>query len=76
MKTKKPVVKEYLITEMNIKQIRKELGLTQRQLADELGLAKNGDVYIRKVENGKTEASGLLLKAAKMLYKLKKYETR
>ena len=29
---------------MNIKQIRKDLGLTQRQMANELGLAKNGDV--------------------------------
>lgn len=56
---------------ISIKQIREDLGLTQRQLANELGLAKNGDVYIRKVENGKTEASGLLLKAAKMLYELK-----
>lgn len=59
---------------MNIKQIRKELGLTQRQLANELGLAKNGDVYIRKVENGKTEASGLLLKAIEMLHKLKRVD--
>lgn len=55
-----------------IKQIRKELGLTQRQLANELGLAKNGDVYIRKVENGRAEPSGLLLKAIEMLYELKK----
>lgn len=59
---------------MNLKQIRKELGLTQRQLAKELGLAKNGDVYIRKVENGKTEASGLLLRAIEMLYELKKVD--
>ena len=55
-----------------IKQIRKELGLTQRQLAAELGLAKNGDVYIRKVENGRAEPSGLLMRAVEMLHELKK----
>lgn len=59
---------------IDIKQIRKVLGLTQRQLANELGLAKNGDVYIRKVENGKTEASGLLLRAIEMLVKLKEVD--
>lgn len=59
---------------MNIKQIRKDLGLTQRQLANELGLAKNGDVYIRKVENGRAEPSGLLLKALEMFVKIKKLE--
>lgn len=56
---------------MNIKQIRKDLGLTQRELANELGLAKNGDVYIRKVENGRAEPSGLLVRAIEMLVKLK-----
>jgi len=59
------------IVTVNIKQIRKELGLTQRQLAKELGLAKNGDVYIRKVENGRAQPSGLLLKALEMLCKIK-----
>lgn len=59
---------------MNIKMIRKELGLTQRQLAAELGLAKNGDVYIRKVENGRAEPSGLLMRAVEMLYQLKKLD--
>ena len=59
---------------MNIKQIRKDLGLTQRQLAKELGLAKNGDVYIRKVENGRAQPSRLLLKALEMFCELKKYE--
>ena len=57
---------------VNIKQIRKDLNLTQRQLAKELGLAKNGDVYIRKVENGRAEPSGLLLKALKMFCELEK----
>lgn len=52
---------------MNIKETRKALGLTQRQLANELGLAKNGDVYIRKIENGRAEPSGLLLKALELL---------
>lgn len=55
-----------------IKQIRKEFGLTQRQLAAELGLSKNGGVYIRKVENGRAEPSGLLMRAAELLYQLKK----
>ena len=42
------------------KQTRKDLNLTQRQLAKELGLSeKNGDVYIRKVENGRCEPSGV-----------------
>lgn len=59
------------IVSVNIKQIRQELGLTQRQLANELGLAKNGDVYIRKVENGRAEPSGLLLKAVEMLCELR-----
>ena len=56
---------------VNIKQIRKDLNLTQRQLAKELGLAKNGDVYIRKVENGRAQPSGLLLKALEMFCELK-----
>ena len=45
------------------KRVRKDLNLTQRQLAKELGLSeKNGDVYIRRVENGRCEPSGLLIK--------------
>lgn len=51
------------MTPQQFKQTRKDLKLTQRQLAKELGLSeKNGDVYIRKVENGRCEPSGLLLK--------------
>ena len=57
---------------VNIKQIRKDLNLTQRHLAKELGLAKNGDVYIRKVENSRAEPSGLLLKAFEMFCEIKK----
>jgi transcriptional regulator with XRE-family HTH domain len=53
------------------KQARKDLNLTQRQLAKELGLSeKNGDVYIRKVENNRANPSGLLIKALEMYYKL------
>jgi predicted transcriptional regulator len=47
----------------DFKQSRKDLGLTQRQLAKELGLSeKNGGVYIRRVENGKCQPSGLLIR--------------
>ena len=46
----------------DFKQARKDLGLTQRKLAGELGLSKkNGDVYIRKVENNRCDPSGLLI---------------
>jgi len=55
------------MTPSQFKQARQQLGLTQRQLANELGLSdKNGDVYIRKVENGKANPSGLLVKAMEM----------
>jgi transcriptional regulator with XRE-family HTH domain len=51
------------MTPQQFKEKRKDLNLTQRQLAKELGLSeKNGDVYIRKVENGRCEPSGLLIK--------------
>lgn len=50
---------------MNLKKTRNQIGLTQRQLARELGLAKNGDVYIRKVENGRADPSGLLIMCLK-----------
>ena len=53
------------------KQTRKDLNLTQRQLAKELGLSeKNGDVYIRKVENGRCEPSGLLIKCFELYCKI------
>ena len=52
-----------MLTPQQFKQKRKELNLTQKQLAKELGLSeKSGDVYIRKVENGRCEPSGLLLR--------------
>lgn len=55
----------------DFKQTRKDLGLTQRQLAKELGLSeKNGDVYIRRVENGGCEPSGLLIRCFEFFIKL------
>lgn len=60
------------ITKQNFKENRKKAGLTQKQLAKELGLSeKNGDVYIRKVENGKGEPSGLLCRCFEFFIKLK-----
>ena len=57
----------------DFKQARKDLGLTQRKLAIELGLSvKNGGVYIRRVENGKQEPSGLLVKCFEFYIKLNK----
>ena len=53
----------------NIKQKRQELKLTQKELAADMGLSKkNGDVYVRKVENGRTEPSGLFLRCFQLLY--------
>ena len=55
------------------KQKRKEVGLTTRGLANELGLSpKNGDVYIRKIESGASEPSGLLLRCFELYCKLNK----
>ena len=50
------------MTPQELKDERKKLNLTQKQLATELGLSKNGDVYIRKVEGGRGEPSGLLIR--------------
>ena len=56
-----------MYTPQEFKKKRKQLGLTQRQLARELGLSpKNGDVYIRKIELGKSEPSGLLLRCLEL----------
>ena len=55
------------MTPQEFKQIRKELNLTQRQLAQELGLSKNGRGYIVKIENGKREPSGLLIRCLHLL---------
>lgn len=57
------------MTPQQFKQKRKELNLTTRELANQLGLSpKNGDVYIRKIESGASEPSGLLLKCFELLY--------
>lgn len=51
------------MTPKQFKQHRLSLNLTQKQLADKLGLSpKYGDDYIRMIEKGKREPSGVLLK--------------
>lgn len=47
----------------NIKNKRKELGLTQKELADALGLGKSGDRTIRRWENGESQPSQLEYRA-------------
>lgn len=49
---------------MNIKQIRKELGLTQKQLAEKLGCSR---VHISRVETGARKPSRILLTALRKL---------
>ena len=52
------------------KQKRKDLNLTQRELAIKLGLSeKNGGNHIRRIENNKRNPSGSLLKALELLTK-------
>lgn len=43
----------------NIKNKRQELGLTQKDFADALGLGKNGDRTLRRWENGESAPSAL-----------------
>lgn len=50
------------MTPDEFKQHRKALNLTQMELASELGLAKNGNQYIRMIEKGKKEPSGMLIR--------------
>lgn len=55
------------MTPQEFKKKRKELGLTQKQLAKELGLSETtGDVHIRKIESGRSEPSGVLLKCLEL----------
>tara|TARA_R110000868_G_scaffold48418_1_gene157271 strand:+ start:31 stop:207 length:177 start_codon:yes stop_codon:yes gene_type:complete len=52
------------------KKHRKDLNLTQRQLAIKLGLSENnGGNHIRRIENNKRNPSGSLLKALELLTK-------
>ncbi len=46
-----------------IKEKRLRLGMTQKELADALGMPKNGDRTIRRWENGETSPSAIELKA-------------
>ncbi len=48
------------MTSQQFKQKRKELNLTQKQLAKELGL--QNDRHIRYIESGQKELKGVLLK--------------
>jgi len=48
---------------MNFRKIRKELGMTQEQVAGILGLTnKSGKFYVGKLESGKATPSGTLIK--------------
>jgi len=49
---------------------RQSLKLSQRQLAEELGLAKHGNTTIRRIEAG-ANASGLLLRCFELLLIIK-----
>jgi DNA-binding transcriptional regulator YiaG len=56
------------LTAIEFKQKRQELKLTQKELAIDLGLSKeNGDRYIREIESGKKEPSGLLLRCFQLI---------
>ena len=58
------------MTPQQFKQARKDLNLTQSQLAKKLGLSeKNGGDHIRRIENNKRNPSGSLIKAFEMLIK-------
>ncbi|KYG27722.1 DNA (cytosine-5-)-methyltransferase [Alkalihalobacillus trypoxylicola] len=46
-----------------IKEKRIRLGMTQKELADSLGMGKNGDRTLRRWENGETEPSSIELQA-------------
>lgn len=65
------------MTPQEFKAKRKELGLTQRELALALGLSpKNGDVTIRRVEHGAYQPSGLLVRCFELYYNFMMYELR
>ena len=63
------------MTPQQFKQKRKELNLTQEQLANELGLSpKNGSRQIRGIESGERKPSNLLLRCFELLFEKDKKE--
>ena len=54
---------KYMEIHESIKNKRRELGLTQKDFADALGLGKNGDRTLRRWENGESTPSKLEYKA-------------
>lgn len=52
-----------MINNLDIKQKRERLGLTQKEFADALGLGKYGDRTLRRWENGESTPSALELSA-------------
>ena len=49
------------MSELNIKDKRLQLGLTQKEFADALGLGKDGARTLRRWENGETRPSQIVL---------------
>ena len=60
------IIKEVFMTSEQIKRLRKKLGLTQRQLAEELGVPTN---TVARWEQGERTPSPPTLKALKFLEK-------
>lgn len=61
------------MTPQEFKQIRKDLGETQKELAKNLGLSKDGDVTIRRIESGRGNSSKILQTCLKYYQILKKH---
>jgi DNA-binding XRE family transcriptional regulator len=60
---------------MNFRKIRKELGMTQEQVAGILGLTnKSGKFYVGKLESGKATPSGTLIKCLEYYLELQTLE--
>ena len=60
------------MTPTEFKNRRKNLRMSQKQLAGALGLSSNGDAYIRRIEGGKDAPSGSLLQCFRYLEILQK----
>ena len=58
------------MTPEQFKKNRKDAGLSQRELAEAIGLGKNGDITLRRVEKGSTTRppSNLLIRALELYY--------